>query len=513
MIGQLLGDYELQQEAGRGPSATVYVARQHPVERYVAVKIFEPQSREVSNRLRELSSAMADLDHTHVLPVYDSGRWQDRYYWVMRYMPAGSLKTRLGRQRLTLEEIDRVLPQIASALDYARQHGLVHGDLKLTDVLIDHAGQAFVTDFGAAVALGRPAETYQTPELRRSETPDARTDVYGLGAILYELLTLRPPLDPRAPAEERANRRLVPPAPSTLNSKLPRTLDAVVLQALAVDPDQRYATPGDLAEAYVQARVGKKTTPVAVPIAAATAVTAAAVDTRVRRVSVRRAGSEKKNRWRMAGLIGGVLIGLLVIIGVIALASQTPAAVAPRPTDTLRPTATLMPTTTPTTQPSPSNTPPAPTSTATSEPIEPIEPTATSTTAASPTATPRVTRVATRILPTVTPALSIAPLTLALPRSEGRDNLSLAFQTNILPANAGVIGTLSMAVPAVEPFVLDRTLAQVGSGDQVLRVAVAINCGNVAEPITSQQIILTLRDETGKMLLTQPLEYEKRWCE
>jgi hypothetical protein len=511
MIGQLLGDYELQQEAGRGPSAMVYVARQHPVERYVAVKIFEPQSREVANRLRELSTAMADLDHTHVLPVYDSGRWQDRYYWVMRYMPAGSLKLRLGKQRLTLEEIDRILPQIASALDYAQQRSLVHGDLKLTDVLIDHAGQAFVTDFGVAVALNRPPETYQTPELRRGEVPDARTDVYGLGAILYELLTLRPPLDPRAPAEERANRRLVPPAPSSINSKLPRTLDAVVLQALAVDPDQRYATPGELAEAYVLARAGKKVAPVLVPLAAATAVAATTtVDTRVRRVSVRRADPEKKNRWRLAGLIGGVLIGLLMIIGVIALASQTPAAVAPRPIETLRSTATFMPTTTPTTQPSPSHTPTRPTLTATSGPIEP---TATSTTAAIPTATPRVTRAATRFLPTVTPAISIAPLTLAFPRSQGRDNLSLAFQTNILPADAGVIGTLSLAVPAVEPFVIDRTLAQVGSGDQVLRVAVAINCGKVIEPITSPQIVLTLRDETGKALLTQSFEYEKQWCE
>jgi serine/threonine protein kinase len=512
MIGQLLGDYELQQVAGRGPSATVYVARQHPVERYVAVKILEPQSREVANRLRELSTTMADLDHTHVLPVYDSGRWQDRYYWVMRYMPAGSLKTRLGKQRLTLEEIDRVLPQIASALDYARQRGLVHGDLKFTDVLIDHAGQAFVTDFGVAVALNRPAETYQTPELRRGEAPDARTDVYGLGAILYELLTLRPPLDPRAPAEERANRRLVPPAPGAINSKLPRTLDAVVLQALAVDPDQRYATPGDLVEAYVQARVGKKAaTVVAAPVAAAATVAAVTmVDTRVRRVSVRRAESEKKNRWKIAGLIGGILIGLLVIIGVISLASQTPAAVAPRLTETPRPTATPLPTTTVTTQPSPSASPTVPTSTATRAPTSPP---ATSTTAARSTATPIITRAATRLLSTATPALSIAPLTLVFPRSEGRDNLSLAFQTNVVPANAGIIGTLSIAVPAVESYVLDRTLAQVGSGEQVLRVTVSINCGKVTEPITSQQIILTLRDEKGKVLLTQSVAYEKRWCE
>jgi hypothetical protein len=511
MLGQLLGDYELQQEAGRGPSATVYVARQHPVERYVAVKMFEPQSREVINRLRELAAAMSDLDHTHVLPVYDSGRWQDRDYWVMRYMPAGSLKMRLGKQRLTLDEIDRILPQIASALDYVRQHGLVHGDLKLTDVLIDHAGQAFVTDFGVAVALGRPAETYQTPELRRGETPDARTDVYGLGAILYELLTLRPPLDPRAPAEERANRRLVPPAPSTLNSKLPRTLDAVVLQALAVDPDQRFATPGDLADAYIQARVGKKAVPVAVAATAVAAVTAAPpINTRVRRVSVQRPAPEKRNRWKMAGLIGGALIALFVIMGVLALAAQTPAAVAPRPTETLRPTATFAPTTTPTVQPSPSHTPILPTSTATGKPIEM---TATSTTAALPTATPRVTRAATRVLPTIAPAFSIGSLALALPRSEGRDNLALAFQTTVLPADVGIIGTLSMAVPAVEPLVRDRTLAQVGSGDQVLRVAVAINCAQVVDPVTSSQIVLTLRDPAGAVLLAQAFDYQKRWCE
>jgi serine/threonine protein kinase len=136
----------------------------------------------------------------------------------MRYMPAGSLKTRLGKQRLTLEEIDRVLPQIASALAYAHGHALLHGDLKLTDVLIDHAGQAFVTDFGTAVALSRSASTFRAPEVWRGGEPDTRTDVYGLGAILYEMLTLRPPIEPPALNEERANRRLVPPAPSTLNS-------------------------------------------------------------------------------------------------------------------------------------------------------------------------------------------------------------------------------------------------------------------------------------------------------
>jgi hypothetical protein len=109
--------------------------------------------------------------------------------------------------------------------------------------------------------------------------------------------------------------------------------------------------------------------------------------------------------------------------------------------------------------------------------------------------------------------VSIAPLTLAFPRSEGRDGLSLTFRTSVLPADAGIIGTLSMAVPAVEPLVISRDLAQVGSGDQVLRVGVVINCGSILEPATSQQIVLTIRDEANRVLLEQPIDYEKRWCQ
>jgi hypothetical protein len=502
MLGQILGDYELQQEIGHGPSATVYTARQHPVERYVAVKVFEPQPRETTARLKDLYAQVERLDHTHLLPVYDQGRWQDRHYWVMRYMPAGSLKTRLGRQRLTLEEIDRMLPQLASALEHAHGHGLVHGDLKLTDVLIDHAGQAFVTDFGTVVALGRPASAFRAPEVWRGSVPDVRTDVYGLGAIVYELLTLRLPLEPPAPNEERANRRLVPPAPSTLNSKLPAALDAVVLKALAVDPDLRYQTPGDLVDDYAQARPGKKAAAI-VPVA----VIAAAADSRVRRVSARRAEPGKGNRWKIAGLIGGIVIGLLVISAALALLSRSPAAVVPSLIETPVPAVTHAPSIAVTNTPAPLATPTVPSATSTREP------TATVTRAAASTATALPTQAATRALPTAKPPVSIAPLTLAFPRSEARDKLSLTFQTSVLPVDAGVIGVLSLAVPAIEPLVITRDLAQVGSGDQVLRAGVAINCGLAAEPITSQQIILTIQDTAGQTLLTQTVDYEKHWCQ
>ncbi len=502
MLGQILGDYELQQEIGHGPSATVYAARQHPVERFVAVKVFAPQAREVTTRLRDLYAQIEQLDHTHILPIYDQGRWQDRHYWVMRYMPAGSLKTRLGKQRLTLEEIDRVLPQIASALDHAHGHGIVHGDLKLTDILLDHAGQAFVTDFGVNAALGRSASTTQAPELRHNTPPDARTDVYGLGAILYELLTVRPPIDPRAPDEERANRRLIPPAPSTINSKIPVALDAVVLKALAVDPDQRFQTPSELVDVYVQARLGRQAE------SRAAAAAAAALGGRVRRVSTRRVEPHKSNRWKIAGLIGGVLIALLMITVVFALAAQTPATVAPRPTETIAPTqATPIATSiaTPTTTSVPSNTP-------TVLPTSTNEPTQTLTTATSPTATPLPTRAGIRVFATATPTVSIAPLELVIPRQEDRQSLGLTFHTNILPPDAGMIGTLALSVPEVEPFVVDRTLAQVGSGDQVLRVAVEVSCARMTPPITSRQAVLTLLDAQGKVLLTQTFDYIKRWC-
>jgi serine/threonine-protein kinase len=520
MLNQILGDYELQQEAGRGPAATVYVARQHPVERFVAVKVFEPQPREVAQRLKELYARLSELDHTHILPLYDSGRWQDRYFWVMRYMPAGSLKTRLSKQRLTLEEIDRVLPQIASALDYAHGRDLVHGDLKLTDILIDHAGQAFVADFGVSTALARSASAFLAPELRHAHAPDIRTDVYGLGAILYELLALRPPFDARLPEEERANRRLVPPAPSTVQSKIPAALDAVVLKALAVDPDQRYQTASDLVDAYVQARLGKK----AASAAAVAAVAAASSASRVRRISTRRAEPGKKNRWRLAGLLIGGMFGLLCIAVLIGLLAPRSAAPPPQTINTPAPTATTLAATrapllatTSTLAPSSTLTVPPATRTATREAAatatSAVRPTATTlpTVTASPTGAP--TAAPTRFVPTPTPAFSITPLELAFPRSEGRDSLSLTFRTLVLPANAGIIGTLSMAVPGMEGRVLDQILAQVGSGDQVLRVAVSINCAGAAEPITSRQIVLTIRAANGTVLFTQPVDYVKRWCE
>ncbi len=505
MLGQILGDYELQQDLGRGSVATVYVARQHPVERYVALKLFDAQPRDVTTRLRQLFDELADLDHTHILPLYTVDRWQDHLYTVTRYMPAGSLHAKLHSQRLTLEEIDLLLPEIAAALEHAHGHGLFHGDLKPTDLLLDHAGHAFVADLGLAATLGRTSSPYQAPEVRRGGAYDARGDVYCLGVVLYELLTGRLPLEPRD-AEEKTNRRLIPPAPSTIVSRLPAALDAVTLKALSVDPDQRYATPGALAEDYAQARSVRKTKAVPAVVAAA-ALSAAQPGSQVRRVSPRRSSAARGSRWRLIGFIGGAIVALAMIITLGLVIVRSPAAVAPIPSVPPVPPSIISPTLTSSPTPIAALSP-----TATATPANTVQPTATPTSTAQPTLTATPTRAVTRAFFTPTPAISIAPLTLALPRSDGSDSLSLTFNTTILPADAGVIGTLSLSVPGLESLVIAQTLAQVSSGEQVLVVGLHLNCGLNPEPLTSRQILLTIRDTANRVLLSQSMDYVKRWC-
>jgi len=485
MIGQHLNGYELLEQAGRGDAATVYVARQRPVERYVAVKVFDHLTTESVDRLRPLFDKLEALDHTNILPIYDRGETDDRIYWVMRYMPAGSLKAKLRGPRLTFDEIDRLITQVTGALDYAQQHGLVHGDLKPSNILLDHSGHAFVADFGLAGVLGSMPSDYQPPELRRASNPDARSDVYGLGAVLYELLTGRPPNDARAREEERINRRSVPPPPpSAINPKIPAVIDQVVLRALALDPDQRYQTPRELADAYLQARASAGEV-------IGTVHPLAKID----------------RRWIVPGIVG-----VLIIVGVIALWSSRSQVAAPSPTDTPVPTMTIAPTALPVIQPTSLATPiaspqPIPSSTPTVLPSSVSTPTPTSTTA------PRPVFSVTRRIPTATPTLAIEPFTLLMPRQADAATLGLSFGTRIQPVDRGPIGTLSMSIPAIEPYVIEHGLAQVGSGEQSLRVSIKVDCRKVIDPIITRQVIVLLTDPSGKVLLSQTFDYTKQWCD
>ncbi len=498
MIGQLLDGYEVQQEAGRGLSATVYVARQRPVERYVALKVFEPLDGRSRDRLRAILAQLADLDHTNLLPIYATGTTGDHVYAVMRYMPAGTLQARLRAQRWPLDSIERLLSQVAAALDYAQQHGLAHGRLTPANILFDHAGNAFVADCGLTSVLDVPATDYAAPELRRRPAPDLPSavcaDAYSLGAMVYELLTGKKPFEPDRD-DERVNRRLaMPPHPATFNSKVTPAIDAVVMKALAIDPVQRYQTPLELAAAFTQARSTQADTPTA--------------------AEVRRITTRHDRRDRRGWVFG--LIGLLIVAAaIIGLATRGPDAAspvaAPNPIDTPRPTAVIPPsqvaTLSPTSVPPATPNPAVPTAALTV--AAPVPATETSTAAPSPTPTglPR------RVTLTPTPSISIEPLVLMMPRVSDRTTLILTFRTFVSPPDSGPLGVLSLRVAGLDASVSEPIQAQVGSGEQTLRVGVTVDCRRVPRSLTTDQVLLTLTSDTGRELLSQTVQFRKTWCD
>lgn len=499
MINRNIDGYEITQEVGRGNAAAVYAARQQPVGRYVALKVFDHLTLDSTARLKQLFTQIEAIDHVNILPMYDSGQIDDRVYWVMRYLPTGALKT---RSRLPLDQIDQLIGQVASALDYAHQHDLVHGSLKPSNVLLDHAGNAFVCDFGLTQIVGPSPTDYPLPEQRRDFKPDVRADVYTLGALAYELLAGRPPIDLRGREGDRLNWRVtLPPLPSSINSKLSPAIEAVIMKALAIDPAQRYQSAPEFAEAFTQARGPVESMRVETqPLDRVLAPTP-------RRVGTTRA----KIDWRW---VAGGLIGLLILIGLISVLSAQPQSTS-TPVSIVPATATSLPAPSPVAFSVPTDRPgitgvPA----AATAPIISTPSTATSTPTVTPTLKPALALTnAVRVTSTPTVPISIEPLTLLIPRKDDRASLMLLFHTHIRPDNAGPIGMLSMSIPAIEPLIQDRSLATLGSGDQTVGASIVLNCNLLVDSITTQQVLLIVQDAQGKTIYAQALDYMKTWCQ
>jgi serine/threonine protein kinase len=266
------GRYEIKSEIGRGGMATVYHAWDPRFERDVALKVLpremlhDPQFRV---RFEREAKTIALLEHPAIVPVYDFGEEQGQPFFVMRYMTGGSLADRMKKGPLSLQECARLFERIAPGLDEAHSKGIIHRDLKPGNILFDQYGEPYVSDFGIAkiatsttnmtgsAIMGTPA--YMSPEQAQGEGIDGRSDIYGLGVILFEMLTGRQPYQGDTPMSVVV-KHITEAVPNILavKSDLPPAVETVIEQAMAKDRNDRFQTVKALAQALESVAGGKE---------------------------------------------------------------------------------------------------------------------------------------------------------------------------------------------------------------------------------------------------------------
>jgi formylglycine-generating enzyme required for sulfatase activity/tRNA A-37 threonylcarbamoyl transferase component Bud32 len=264
-----LGKYEILKEVGRGGFAVVYKARDTTLDRVVALKVLRPHVAEDNTfvrRFKQEARTAAGLYHPHIVTIYEVSEEAGQHYLAMAFLPGHTLDERLAAAEgpLPLEKTVSILEQVASALDAIHQRGLVHRDVKPTNVIVDDTGQATILDFGIARAadgtqltttgavMGTPQ--YMSPEQAEGEGIDHRSDVYALGVVAYQMCTGQAPFDAVSPLVVlRLHADKSPPPPRELNPHLPVEVERVLLKALAKEREERYQSAGELARALREA--------------------------------------------------------------------------------------------------------------------------------------------------------------------------------------------------------------------------------------------------------------------
>lgn len=349
MIGKTIGEYQIVEQIGKGGMATVYRAFQPSLERDVAIKILPPyyaqQDSSFTERFKREARAIAKLRHPNILIVISYGEDEDITYIVMEYVEAGTLKERM-EEPLSLKETYTYISQIANALDYAHGEGVVHRDIKPSNILLPKPDWTLLTDFGLAkmvessvltqsgMSVGTPA--YMSPEQGGGEEVDARSDIYSLGVMLYEMVVGVLPYTAETPMAVVIKHIVDPlPMPRSKNPDVPEELQRIILKALSKNPDDRYQRAALLAEALEAvvsqdplwvAESAPRLDPVSTKIvpeesSAQEDDPVAAATTAEKPRPKRQAITKKIRRWPIVAALGGVfgLVALIVVVGAVGL--------------------------------------------------------------------------------------------------------------------------------------------------------------------------------------------------